>query len=303
MLTTPSPKNQRITLGNLTFALTNWGRNGPNLVLLHGLASNRKIWDLVAPILAPQTSLITIDQRGHGESDKPAEGYDFPTISRDLHLALEELGLIRPIIVGHSWGGNVAVEFASTYPDEVGGIALLDGGLIQISTLPGNSLEKALVEMAPPVFENVSESALRRQLGSRKWPCRDETSRRASLTDIIIANFYIRQDDTITARLSFENHLKIIKALWTHHPMELLPSINCPVLLMPARYPRGPDQIPDIAQITRKERTILAAEKVLKIHRTVWLEDSMHDVPLQKPELVASVLLHHIGRGFFLSHI
>ena len=156
-------------------------------------------------------------------------GYDFATISHDLHLALETLSVPRPIIVGHSWGGNVAVEFASAYPDEVAGIALIDGGLIQISTLPGNSLEKALVQMAPPVFDNLSETALRRKLSSRTWPHRDQTSLGASLEDIIIANFTIKQDDTITARLSLENHLKIIKALWDHHPMELLPTIDCPV--------------------------------------------------------------------------
>ena len=302
MPTPPSPQNHRITLGDLTFQVATWGRHGPNLVLLHGLASTRKIWDLVAPLLAPYTSIITLDQRGHGDSDKPAVGYDFATISHDLHLALETLSVPRPIIVGHSWGGNVAVEFASAYPDEVAGIALIDGGLIQISTLPGNSLEKALVQMAPPVFDNLSETALRRKLSSRTWPHRDQTSLGASLEDIIIANFTIKQDDTITARLSLENHLKIIKALWDHHPMELLPTIDCPVLLMPARSSQELNPSPDLAQISRKEATILAAEKVLKTHHTTWLEDSIHDVPLQKPELVASVLLHHIEHGIFRSH-
>ena len=211
MPTPPSPQNHRITLGDLTFQVATWGRHGPNLVLLHGLASTRKIWDLVAPLLAPYTSIITLDQRGHGDSDKPAVGYDFATISHDLHLALETLSVPRPIIVGHSWGGNVAVEFASAYPDEVAGIALIDGGLIQISTLPGNSL--------------------------------------------------------------------------------------------PARSSQKLNASPDLAQISRKEATILAAEKVLKTHHTTWLEDSIHDVPLQKPELVASVLLHHIEHGIFHSHI
>jgi len=298
----PSPQNRQITLDGLTFHITIWDGNGPNVVLLHGLASNRKIWDLVGPILAHTTSVVAIDQRGHGESDKPATGYDFTTITHDLHLLLKYLGLIRPIIIGHSWGGNVALDFASTYPQEVGGIVLLDGGLIEISHIPNNSLKKALIDMAPPIVDGLTMIALQRRLQSRNWHSRDQTSREAPLEDIIIANFQVQDDNRITARLPRKNHLQIIKALWDHHPTKLLPELECPVLLMPARYPKGAAETPAIAQLARKEATIAAAEKLLTTYCTVWLEDSIHDVPLQKPELVASVVLHHIQRGIFHSN-
>src|SRR2546428_120887 len=54
------------------------------LVLVHGLGSSRHIWDLVAPELASKYRVLALDQRGHGESDEPDTGYDFPSIVADL---------------------------------------------------------------------------------------------------------------------------------------------------------------------------------------------------------------------------
>src|SRR5262245_49905644 len=61
------------------------------LVLLHGLASTAHIWDLVAPRLAQGRRIVALDQRGHGLSDKPDEGYDFATIVADDISALDQL--------------------------------------------------------------------------------------------------------------------------------------------------------------------------------------------------------------------
>ena len=54
-------------------------------MLLHGLASTHRIWDLVAPLLAQDFSVVALDQRGHGESAKPDSGYDFGTVAADLN--------------------------------------------------------------------------------------------------------------------------------------------------------------------------------------------------------------------------
>ncbi|SVC87170.1 uncharacterized protein METZ01_LOCUS340024, partial [marine metagenome] len=87
-----------------------------------------------------------IDQRGHGLSSKPNQGYDFDTVTNDLHLFLETNHIESPLLVGHSWGGSVALNFAANHPEMIGGLCLVDGGLIEISSIPGNSLEKALVD-------------------------------------------------------------------------------------------------------------------------------------------------------------
>ncbi|MFN8598748.1 MAG: alpha/beta fold hydrolase, partial [Anaerolineae bacterium] len=77
-------KETYIEANGLRFHALDWGGRGDWLVLLHGLASQAHIWDLVAPQLIDRFRVIAIDQRGHGLSDKPDSGYDFATITRDL---------------------------------------------------------------------------------------------------------------------------------------------------------------------------------------------------------------------------
>ena len=73
-----------INLDSCSFHYHHYKGDGPDLVLLHGLASNLNIWNLVAPILAQEFNVYSLDQRGHGLSFKPDNGYDFESITKDL---------------------------------------------------------------------------------------------------------------------------------------------------------------------------------------------------------------------------
>ena len=119
-----------------------WGGTGRPVVLLHGLASSCHIWDLVAPQLAEDFSVIAVDQRGHGLSDKPESGYDFASVGRDLLGVIQARGLERPVIVGHSWGADVALEFAVACPEIPAGICFVDGGMIEPSGPPRHDSRK-----------------------------------------------------------------------------------------------------------------------------------------------------------------
>ena len=83
-------------------------------LLVHGLASNARMWDGVAVVLAAAGHpVVAVDQRGHGRSSKPDEGYDFDTIVADLVALIASLGWVRPVVVGQSWGGNVVIELGA----------------------------------------------------------------------------------------------------------------------------------------------------------------------------------------------
>ena len=87
---------------------------GAPFLLVHGLASNARLWDGVAAALTGLGhEVVTVDLRGHGRSSKPDEGYDVPTVADDLAVLIERLGLERPIAAGQSWGGNVVLELAA----------------------------------------------------------------------------------------------------------------------------------------------------------------------------------------------
>ena len=104
---TPAPKDEWVNLNGLSFHYRDWGGSGQPIVLLHGLASTCHIWDMVAPILAEDNAVVALDQRGHGVSAKPDDGYDFATVSNDLLDLIRSRNMERPIVVGHSWGATL----------------------------------------------------------------------------------------------------------------------------------------------------------------------------------------------------
>ncbi len=285
------PQDSFVSVNGNSFHYRDWRGHGQTIVLIHGLASNCRIWDLAAPILSEGFRVVALDQRGHGESFKPNTGYDFATVISDLDGFIEELGIVSPLIVGHSWGGDVALEYAVAYPDKAKGLCFVDGGVIEISARTDWTLEDAKREMAPPLWDGVTLEAFGARLRSRGVAMGNPR-----IEDIVMGNFETLENGTIMSKLSRENHLRIIEALWDHRPSELYPSVGCPTLLMPARQ-KGHDPTPD--RRFRREEAIARAESLIPKAKTVWMEDSIHDVPIQRPELVAATIADHIKLGFF----
>ena len=287
-----TPNDCHIDLRGLTFHYRDWDGDGQPVLLLHGLASTCHIWDLVAPLLAEDFRVVALDQRGHGQSAQVDEGYDFATVSGDAAEFIGHLGWERPVIVGHSWGADVALELAAARPDIAAGLIFVDGGTIEPSARPGWSLEQARQDMAPPIFTGFTLDMMRSRVieGARFGPNPSET-----VIQAVLANFRVLEDGAIQSNLRRENHLRIIDALWDHKPSQLYPTLQCPVLMLPARQ-STPDAMD---RRFRREESIAKAASLLPVSKTVWLEDSIHDVPLQRPELVASAIREHIQGGFF----
>ena len=286
-----APSDEWATIDGLNFHYRDWGGSGRPLVLLHGLASTCHIWDLVAPILAEDHAVIALDLRGHGESDKPNHGYDFASVSKDVLGVIGQRGEDAPVVIGHSWGGSVALELAVMAPESVKGMAWIDGGMIDTSARYP-TVEDAKFEMAPPDFSGVKVEGFLERVRTRYL----DNGIAPEVADIVLANFEVQEDQTIKARLTRANHLRIIEALWEHRPVELYGKVQCPVLIMPARQQKtSATQEPG----QRRFMPLDEAEQKLPNSKTVWLEDSIHDVPLQRPELVADLIKGHLADGFF----
>ena len=163
------PTDEWTRYGGLRMHARNWGGEGRPVVLLHGLASTCRIWDFVAPILARDFAVIAVDQRGHGDSGKPDHGYDFDSVGRDVAAMLEGRGIERPVLVGHSWGADVALELAAAQPELLQGIVFVDGGTIDASARHA-TLDDALTQMAPPDFRDVTPAQfLERVRSGGQW--------------------------------------------------------------------------------------------------------------------------------------
>jgi pimeloyl-ACP methyl ester carboxylesterase len=97
---------------------------GRPIVLLHGLGTSRAIWAGLRPRLGGRT--VAVDLRGAGESVErsPAE-LSLARWAEDLRAVLGELGVSRPVLIGHSLGCSVAMKYASTWPDDVAALVLI----------------------------------------------------------------------------------------------------------------------------------------------------------------------------------
>ena len=248
---------------------------GRTFLLVHGLASNLRMWDGVAEHLAAGGHrVVAVDLRGHGRSDKPGGGYDMATVAADVAELIGALHLDRPWVAGQSWGGNVVLELAWRHPAAVSGIACVDGGWIELAARFPDwaSCER---QLRPPPTAGMAASALERGLREAHpdWP---ESGIQGAL-----ACFEVRDDGTVAPWLTLEHHLSVLRGLWEHRPSSRYPEVRVPVLLLPARR---------AAASMGTEAAVAVAEGALPASRTTWLEGD-HDLHAQHPAVVAEALL------------
>ncbi|MBK9180198.1 MAG: alpha/beta hydrolase [Acidimicrobiales bacterium] len=249
----------------------------PSFVLVHGLASNARLWDGVAERLAAAGhDVAAVDLRGHGRSSKPDGGYDLATVVDDLAALLRTGWWGRPFVAGQSWGGNVVLELAWRHRDLVAGVACVDGGTIDLQRRFATWDECALT-LAPPTIEGTPVTVLEGWIRDAHpdWP---ESGIQGAL-----ACFEVRRDGTVAPWLTFERHLQVLHGLWGHRPQERVAEVQVPVLLLPA-------DTGDPASTDDKRRSVEAAASALPRGRVHWFSPADHDVHAQYPAEVAEVL-------------
>jgi pimeloyl-ACP methyl ester carboxylesterase len=274
-----TPTDRAVPGDGPTLHARDWGGGGQPVVLLHGLASNARIWDGVASRLAGAgLRVVALDQRGHGSSDQPSSGYDFATLVRDLEAALAALELERPVLVGHSWGANVALQFAAGRPGAVAGLALVDGGLVGVAVWAGATREEARRRLAPPRFAVPLEDWLARAGRFDAGPGQ------TWVRDYLRAGVVVDDQGVARSRFHFDNHMQVVDALWDQRPEALFPLVDRPVLLCV-----GGD--PDDGELAGVKRDAAArAVELFPSATLTWFEDTMHDIPLQRPVELAAEL-------------
>lgn len=104
------------------------GVGGP-LVCLHGITSNARAWDGIAAELAPLYRTIAPDLRGRGDSGKPNGPYGLNVHAADAVALMDQLGIDKAVVIGHSLGALIGMEFAATYPDRIRKLVLVDHGV------------------------------------------------------------------------------------------------------------------------------------------------------------------------------
>lgn len=285
------PIDGLVSANGLSLHYRRWSPSEPvddlsPILLLHGLASATRIWDLVAPLLAERGYVVTaLDQRGHGESEKPNTGYDFTTILADDTAAVEALAIEQPIVVGHSWGAMVALQYAAQQRDEVAKLVLVDGATSQFSLRPNWSREQAMKDLAPPRFAGTPRETFLSYF--RNGPLGQVWT--PQLEDIVLHIVQLRDDDTVAPRLDFENHLQIIGAMWDQPTFDLYQQVKCPITLIVAEQQATSETQASFQEMRRE--SIAQIQALRPAVRVVRLPETVHDIPLQRPLRLAEEIV------------
>jgi pimeloyl-ACP methyl ester carboxylesterase len=118
----------KTTGDGIKIQLAVWEGKGKQILCIHGITANSRFWDCLASALAPHHRVIAVDLRGRGLSDKPPTGYSIEHHCKDILALMNDRGLERPVLIGHSLGAFISLVFAAQYPQKVDHLILVDGG-------------------------------------------------------------------------------------------------------------------------------------------------------------------------------
>ena len=283
----------------VTLRATVWSGDpaGPTVVLLHGLASQRRFWNLVVPgVVAAGLPVVALDQRGHGDSQRPAGPYDVATCAADVLAVLTDLGVAAQtgaVVVGHSWGASVALAVAAADPERVRAVVAVDGGTTSPADLGDRGEIRKMLE-PPRLAVRPEEFAAMVSRGSLAGSWTDAHA------EAVLPAFAVDPDGLARARLRFDLHMAVLDGLLDFDPGTVLGDVTCPAWVVscepaPTRDdgsggPTDPVYHDDAWDRARAEG-LARAGRLLAQPRLLRWAGAVHDVPLQWPPLVTGLVL------------
>ncbi|KAF4405079.1 alpha/beta fold hydrolase [Streptomyces lycii] len=202
------------------------GEQAPGVLLLHGLMGRAAHWADTARWLAARHRAFGLDQRGHGRSDKPAEGpYSREAFVGDAEAAIEQLGLAPAVLIGHSMGALTAWQLAARRPDLVRALVICD---MRASALGGRSQREweEWFESWPVPFATLADV--------RKWFGEDDPGleRPAPSRGEFFAEVMAERPDGWRPVFS-RRQMLMARETWVHDAhWEELAQVRCPTLVL-----------------------------------------------------------------------
>ncbi len=137
------------------------GGNGPPLVLIHGFPQTWWEWRHMMPQLAIRHTVVAVDLRGAGHSDKPQGGYDKASLAGDVHGVMTVLGFDKYAVCGHDIGAMTALALSLTHRDAVTRLTVLDASQPGWSRWVANSHEQKVWHFAFHMKRDLPELLIR----------------------------------------------------------------------------------------------------------------------------------------------
>lgn len=267
------------------------------IVLLHGLSQQADFWFPTIEALGSRYSTLSIDLRGHGESRKMTPDYHIPRVSQDCIQLMDELGIDKACVVGHSWGASVALNIAAQYPSRTASSVLIDGGaftpanIVECGSITREDLNAALT---PPIGP-FSETELR----SHYLPAHMLSSidQQESVMSAIARTYVGAPQGGFVTTIGFDRHMAVLEAFLDYNPDSDLRALAVPTWILMARDLFIPStQLTTAALDSWAEARNQVKTKVqgkMNIALQHWY-GAVHDVPLYWPIRVAQLISHAV---------
>jgi pimeloyl-ACP methyl ester carboxylesterase len=284
MKAAPDPSDRFHDSQGLRLHITDWGNEAaPPIILLHGGRDHGRSWDLIARALQPHFHVMAPDLRGHGDSEW-AKGSSY-SLADHVYDLTHLVGAGRDaVLVGHSFGGMIALAFAGTFPERVSRLAVLDGAFLP--TAPSAPIDVRMAQWVAQLdkvsrsqgrrFRNLDEAAERMTAHNRRL-----TSEQA----LHLARHAVRPNADGTLSWKYDPYQQVrapyrlsgddYTALWSR--------ITCPILLLcgSESFIPDPGKAGILGHFQQADQTIIAGAG----H---WLH---HD----QPEAVLAALRSFLG--------
>ena len=260
--------------------------NKPSLVLIHGLASNKFTWNAITEILKNDYYLIAVDLHGHGSNSIYKTDFSYSNMVDYLFKLQNHLDISFQYIAGHSYGASVATMTALDERFNIKKLALLDGGIVPLKSVPEMNDDNYMIKLAPPdfterKFESISEF-IDKNLSIKSNPYSEQ------IKQAILSNFDHSKKPKLVPFLERKNHLKIVDYLWDYNPKLNLAKIKIPTqALMACKFDTIDERSSYRCQIAS---AISDNNNLIEI---TWILNTPHDLQLYAPKLVSRKLISH----------
>ena len=268
-----APESRFATFNGYKIHYTIEGKGRQTLLFVHGWCCDISAWRFQKPAFTGDYRVIAVDLIGHGKSDKPKIAYTQQLFADALKAVVDDAGIDKVFLIGHSMGYPVSELFTRSYPDRVSGICIVDGAYLRI---PEDPQEKAKYEKELQAFSDLfkgegRKSFLQTFLDSLFIPQSPPELKEEIKNLMLGAPDYVA-DSAMDEMLKFRN--------WEEH------SLSAPAL---AVYAVSDDMPPDNEAYLRKWFPDL------EYH--LW-DDAGHFLMMERPERFNKVLNRFLSSRF-----
>jgi pimeloyl-ACP methyl ester carboxylesterase len=241
--------------------------SGPPLVLLHGLGSSCRDWELQVPRFSKNCTVIAPDLRGHGRSPKPKGKYSIPLMAQDVARLLEDLQTGPACIVGISMGGMVGMQLALDFPETASGMVLVNTcAEVRVRT----SRERLQVWQRRLALEILGMRGVGALLAPRLFPHPHQAELRR-----VFKERWLQNDR--------QAYRKAMAAVVSWSAAERLGEVRCPTLVVSAEH----DYLP--------QRLKKALADGIPGAQFASVADCHHGLPAEKPEEFNRIVLDFLN--------